>query len=54
MGTDLNRFLREQVERLAGMQQRMSEHDAFEARCLQNGARLNGWQFSRDEATQRG
>lgn len=54
MGTSLNQLLREQIERLAGMQQRMVEHDAFEARCLQNGARLEGWSFNRDEANERG
>jgi hypothetical protein len=54
MGISLNQFLRDQIERLAGMQQRMTEHDAFEARCLQNGASLNGWKFNRDEANQRG
>lgn len=54
MGTSLNQFLREQIERLAGMQQRMIEHDAFEARCLQNNARLNGWKFNREEANERG
>jgi hypothetical protein len=54
MGTSLNQFLRDQIERLAGMQQRLTEHDAFELRCLQNGARLDGWKFNRDEANLRG
>ena len=54
MGISLNQFLRDQIERLAGMQQRMAEHDAFEARCLKNGAHLDGWKFNRDEANQRG
>lgn len=54
MGKSLNQFLREQIERLAGMQQRMIEHDAFEARCLQSNARLNGWKFNREEANERG
>jgi hypothetical protein len=54
MGISLNQFLREQIERLAGMQQRMTEHDAFEARCLGSSARLDGWKFDREEANQRG
>lgn len=54
MGTSLNQFLREQIERLAGFEQRIAEHDAFEARCLGNSARLEGWKFNRDEANERG
>jgi hypothetical protein len=54
MGISLNQFLRDQVNRLAGLDQRMAEHDAYEARCLQQGGRLNGWKFDREEANERG
>ena len=53
MGTSLNQFLRDQIERLAGVNQRSLEHDAFEARCLSSTGRLDGWKFNRDEANQR-
>ena len=53
MGTSLNQFLRDQIERLAGMNQRSAKHDAFEARCLSSTSRLDGWKFNRDEANQR-
>jgi hypothetical protein len=54
MGLSLNQFLRGQIERLAGYDQRKAEHEAFEARCRNSGGRLNGWKFDREEANQRG
>jgi hypothetical protein len=54
MGLSLNQFLRGQIDRLAGLDQRRAEHEAFEARCRASGATLNGWKFDREEANQRG
>jgi hypothetical protein len=54
MGLSLNQFLRDQIDRLAGYDQRKAEHDAYEARCRAGGGRLNGWKFDREEANQRG
>ncbi len=54
MGTSLNQFLRDQIDRLAGIDQRSGEHELFEARCLQGGGRLAGWKFDRNEANERG
>jgi hypothetical protein len=54
MGISLNQFLRDQIERLAGMDQRMAEHELFEARCLQGAGQLKGWKFDRNEANERG
>jgi hypothetical protein len=54
MGLSLNQFLRSQIERLAGYDQRKAEHEAFEDRCRNSGGRLNGWEFDREEANQRG
>jgi hypothetical protein len=54
MGTSLNQFLRDQIDRLAGVTQRSAEHELFEERCLQGAGRLNGWKFDRNEANDRG
>lgn len=54
MGMSLNQFLRNQIDRLAGYDQRKAEHDACEARCRSGGGRLNGWKFDREEANRRG
>jgi hypothetical protein len=54
MGLSLNQFLKGQIDRLAGYDQRKAEHEAFEARCRNSGGRLNGWKFDREEANQRG
>jgi hypothetical protein len=54
MGTSLNQFLRDQIDRLAGTQQREQEHAAYEARCLASKGKLRGWKFDRDEANARG
>jgi hypothetical protein len=54
MGISLNQFLRDQIERLAGADQRAASQDAFEARCRASGGRLNGWKFDRDAANERG
>jgi hypothetical protein len=54
MGTSLNQFLRDQIERLAGVTQRSAEHELFEARCLQGAGRLGDWKFDRNDANGRG
>ncbi len=53
MGTSLNQLLREQIDRLAGKEQRAREHDAFEARCRASKGRLKGWKFDREDANAR-
>ena len=53
MGKTLNQFLRDQIERLAGKEQLLLEHDAFEARCRASKGRLKGWKFDRDDANAR-
>jgi hypothetical protein len=47
MGISLNQFLRDQIERLAGADQRA-------ARCRNSGGRLNDWKFDREVANERG
>lgn len=54
MGTSLNQFVREHIERLAGAHQRQLDHDAFEARARASKGRLKGWKFNREEANARG
>ena len=54
MGTSLNQVVRAHIERLSGADQRLTDHDAFEARALTGKGRLNGWKFDRDEANSRG
>jgi hypothetical protein len=54
MGLSLNQFLRAQIDRLAGYDQRKAEHEAFEIRCREGGGQLKGWKFDREEANQRG
>jgi hypothetical protein len=54
MGMSLNQFLRAQIERLAGYDQRKADHEAYEVRCRKHGGRLNGWKFDRDQANRRG
>jgi hypothetical protein len=53
MGLSLNQFLRSQIERLAGYDQRKAEHEAYEARCRNSGGRLEGLKFDREEANRR-
>lgn len=54
MGTSLNQFVRDQIERLSGADQRLADHDAYEARAVAGKGRLNGWKFDREEANSRG
>ena len=54
MGTSVNQLVREQIERLAGADQRLVDHEAFEARAIAGKGRLNGWKFDREEANSRG
>jgi Family of unknown function (DUF6364) len=53
MGKSLNQAVRDYLEQLAGSARRQQEWDAFEQRCLNSGAKLNGWKFNRDEANER-
>ena len=53
MGKSLNQVVREHLEQLAGSAQRRQLWAEFEGRCLNSGARLNGWRFDRDEANAR-
>jgi len=53
MGKSLNQVVRDYLEQLAGVAQRGQQWTQFEARCLQSGAKLNGWKFNRDEANKR-
>lgn len=53
MGKSLNQVVRDYLEQLAGSSKRTDQWAQFEARCLASGARLNGWQFNRDEANER-
>ena len=54
MGTSLNQLVRDHIERLSGADQRVADHDAFEARAVAGKGRLNGWKFDREEANSRG
>ncbi len=54
MGTSLNRLVRDHIERLSGADQRLVDHDAFEARAVAAKGRLNGWKMDREEANTRG
>ena len=54
MGTSLNQLIRDHIERLSGADQRVADHDAFEARAVAGKGRLNGWKFDREEANSRG
>ena len=47
MGTSLNQFLREQIDRLAGSDQREREIQAYLASV--GKGRSGGWTFNRDE-----
>ena len=53
MGKSLNQVVRDYLEQLAGNSRRGQQWTQFEERCLQSDARLNGWQFNRDEANTR-
>lgn len=46
MGTSLNQFLRDQIDRLAGAEQRAREADAYLASAGRGNSR--GWKFNRD------
>ena len=47
MGTSLNQFLREQIDRLAGSDQREREMQTYLASV--GTGRSGGWKFNRDE-----
>ena len=53
MGKSLNQVVRDYLEQLAGSARRNQNWEQFEQRCLQSNARLEGWQFNRDEANER-
>ena len=53
MGLDLDQYLRNQIERLAGFNQRASAHDEYEARARASKGQLNGWRPNRDDANAR-
>ena len=53
MGKSLNQVVRDYLEQLAGNARRGQQWTQFEERCLQSDARLDGWQFNRDEANTR-
>jgi hypothetical protein len=53
MGKSLNQVVRDYLEQLAGGSQREQQWAQFEARCLQAGGQLGGWEFDRDEANAR-
>lgn len=54
MGTSLNQLVRDHIERLSGADQRLADHDTFEARAIAGKGRLNGWKFDREQANSRG
>ena len=53
MGKSLNQVVRDYLEQLAGGARRGQQWLQFEERCLNSKARLEGWQFNRDEANER-
>ena len=53
MGKSLNQVVRDYLEQLAGGARRGQQWAQFEDRCLQSGAKLQGWKFERDEANVR-
>ena len=53
MGKSLNQVVRDYLEQLAGGGRRSQQWSAFEERCLSSKAKLDGWQFNRDEANER-
>jgi replicative DNA helicase len=53
MGKSLNQVVRDYLEQLAGGARRGQQWEQFEQRCLSSTARLDGWQFDRDEANER-
>ena len=54
MGKSLNQLVRDHIERLSGADQRLADHEAFEARAIAGKGRLNGWKINREEANSRG
>jgi hypothetical protein len=53
MGKSLNQLVRDYLEQLAGESRRGQQWSQFEEACLNSKARLDGWQFNRDEANER-
>ncbi len=53
MGKSLNQVVRDYLEQLAGGALRGQQWSQFEERCLNSGAKLDGWKFDRDEAYER-
>jgi len=53
MGKSLNQLVRDYLEQLAGEARRGQQWSQFEEACLNSTARLDGWQFNRDEANER-
>ena len=53
MGKSLTQVVRDYLEQLAGSARRGQQWSQFEERCLNSKAKLEGWQFNRDEANER-
>ncbi len=53
MGKSLNQAVRDYLEQLAGSERKAVEWQGFESRCLNSGARLEGWKFDRDVSNER-
>jgi hypothetical protein len=53
MGKSLNQAVRDYLEQLAGAAQRGQQWAQLEERCLNSGAKLQGWHFDREEANER-
>jgi hypothetical protein len=51
MGISLNQFLRDQIDRLAGVDQRARDADAYLESVVSNAGRghSQGWKYNRDE-----
>ena len=53
MGKSLNQVVRDYLEQLAGSALCGQQWSEFEVRCTGSKATLEGWQFNRDEASER-
>jgi hypothetical protein len=49
----LNQLIREHLEMLAGMQQRVQAAEAYKQSALASRHQLKGWQFDRDQINTR-
>ena len=53
MGKSLNQAVRDYLEQLGGGTRRSQQWAEFEERCLNSGAKTEGWRFDRAEANER-